>query len=643
MRLLIAYRVCGLGGVETSTIVRARALADQGHDVTVSFPRFYGEGGHTLAGWPGVVIQDDAEVVASIRAGDFDAVVVIDHPALVDAIAAAHAGVPLIFETHAAYLPSARRYYESIGIADVRGVIVPSEFNRNQVLAVTNTTKPVLIAPNPVDESRFAACSLDAVRQGWPELAKRRVIIWIGRLEDEKNPYEFLEIADNVAARQRDVSFLMVGDSPHDPAYGEALRAALAPSLEERLHFRKFVPYEGMPQLYSLAAVTGGCLVSTSIAEAAPMTFLEAMACGCPIVSTAVDGASDLLGQGSRGWLYETGDVAGAVAVIENLVNGASTDARKGIIADALRYVHSEHTAEHAARFYARQLESIVTRASGESSEGKRAAPAPRRARSGGFRVLAVITSLNDEDIISRAIERLVEDGIDVHLLDLGSSDGTLDEARGWLNRGLIAAETHPLGEGEGDPAVLARRRAEVCREVKAHWYLCQRSDEASFGPWPRLSLRAAIRHADQLGFERIRSRAITLRPVDRSFAKGQDPVTHFRFWEDDPDAETDFECWKQGVEGTGRRLPLRFLTCRFPIRGQEQSDVWDRTQLRRFNINRLRLESALNNDRTLAAEARHDDLATFVRQFRRAMDAESDLISRALRTVGQDRGPRRP
>jgi len=50
----------------------------------------------------------------------------------------------------------------------------------------------------------------------------------------------------------------------------------------------------------------------------------------------------------------------------------------------------------------------------------------------------------NDANIISPVIGHLVENGVEVYLLDHGSTDGTADEARRWLNRGVIAVEAFP-------------------------------------------------------------------------------------------------------------------------------------------------------------------------------------------------------
>ena len=93
---------------------------------------------------------------------------------------------------------------------------------------------------------------------------------------------------------------------------------------------------------------------------------------------------------------------------------------------------------------------------------------------------------------------------------------------------------------------------------------------EISYGPWPSMSLLEAIKYADWLGYTAIQSRVLTFRPVDDSFRKGADPATHFSFWEDE---QPDILCFSAAYPQSTHRLPVRFITCSYPIRnlGQRQ------------------------------------------------------------------------
>jgi L-malate glycosyltransferase len=626
MKILFAYPFCGLGGVETATINRADALAAQGHEAVVSFRTLYGDGGHVLASMPGVVVQDDEAVIKMVRDGSFDAFVAIDFPEIVRKLGSTGTRTPVVFETHSGYLPAARRFYAGVDHPVVRGIIVPAQLNGRRVLAATRTTKPVFVVPNATDLDQFHLCPGGAVRGEWKHLVDRTIVLWIGRLEDLKNPREAVEIAAAFAADHPELTFLMVGDSPGDPGYREMIRSAVPKSVESQFEFREYVPFDRMPLLYSLAGLSGGCLLSTSRAEACPMTFLEAMACECPIVSSRVDGIDALVPHGSRGWLYEPGDIAGGTLALRTAMDEATADQRRAVIEQSLAYVKAEHAPVQIASEYTRSVQELIN-------------TRPRDAS--GAAVLAVISTLNDGDVISAVIEHLVEDGIDVHLIDHGSADDTSVEASRWLGRGLTGLESFPIVPGsrevgEPEPAMLGRRQEEVCREAGASWCLHQRGHDVAYGPWPGLSLLKAIEHVDRLGFNCIETRALTFRPVDDSFRKGSDPRVHFSFWEDGDDSE--IIAWKRGTPVADRRVfPIRFVTCRYPIRSGEQGS-WQRSELQHFDLDRVRLENQLQNERMRASEEKYEELVGFVHRLGRGIESESELISRALKLVSRRR-----
>jgi glycosyltransferase involved in cell wall biosynthesis len=112
-----------------------------------------------------------------------------------------------------------------------------------------------------------------------------------------------------------------------------------------------------MAQYLSAADVT----MMTSTAENAPLTVIEALACGTPVVAFGVGGIPEMVQEGVTGHLLPSGDVGGLVgAVLSVLGNGAKrramgVAARKAAETDYdLRVQASRHLdlyAELAARF----------------------------------------------------------------------------------------------------------------------------------------------------------------------------------------------------------------------------------------------------------------------------------------------------
>lgn len=126
----------------------------------------------------------------------------------------------------------------------------------------------------------------------------------IGRLVPVKNHELFFAAAQRVAAVEPAARFLVVGD-------GE--RRLELEKLAAEMGLGDIVRFTGwrsdLPTLYAdLDAV-----VISSHNEGTPVSLIEAMAAGVPVVSTAVGGVPDLLEGGALGALVPPGD-AGALA-----------------------------------------------------------------------------------------------------------------------------------------------------------------------------------------------------------------------------------------------------------------------------------------------------------------------------------------
>jgi len=281
-------------------------------------------------------------------------------------------------------------------------------------------------------------------------------------------------------------------------------------------------------------------------------------------------------------------------------------------------------------------------------------------------RVVALISSFNEGDIISPVIAHLVENGIEVYLLDNHSTDDTVEQASRWLGRGLLDIEAFPPDVGRGgdglnafDWTAILRRKEVIATELGADWYMHHDADEIRESPWPGMTLRESIRWVDTLGYNCIDYRVFNFPPVDDGFRQGDDPRTYFRLYGEGAEFDRlQLKTWK--VTGSavsllpsgghqasfeGRRVfPIPFLLRHYPIRGhthglkkvfaerrarfvqREREQGWhvqydgyqeeapaflrDADELRPFDLDRVRLDcllpdSALNNlsDRLLRTD----------------------------------------
>lgn len=139
--------------------------------------------------------------------------------------------------------------------------------------------------PNFVDERTFSPLT-SAQRRRARELfgldADRFTVVCAGQLQTRKGVLDFAELA----RRMPQVQFVWAGGFSFGrmtEGYEEIRRLCKAPP--ENLHFPGILPREQMRAFYGMADV----MLLPSYAELFPMTVLEAMSCGTPVVLRNLD------------------------------------------------------------------------------------------------------------------------------------------------------------------------------------------------------------------------------------------------------------------------------------------------------------------------------------------------------------------
>lgn len=236
-----------------------------------------------------------------------------------------------------------------------------------------------------------------------------------------------------------------------------------------------------------------------------------------------------------------------------------------------------------------------------------------------GFRVIALISAFNEEDIISQVIQHLVQNGVLVYLVDNHSTDRTVEYAKAWLGKGLVGIEIFPK-DGEKplfDWAAILRRKEQLAGELEADWFIHHDADEVRESPWTGMTLKESIRLADQLGYNSIDFKLLNFRPLDDGFTHSHDPRTYFTHFE--PGEEFDrvqIKCWKRQADGVAiaasgghsidfpdrRVFPVQFLLRHYPIRGQRHAVK---------KIFAERKERLLESERQLGWHVQYDDFIT--------------------------------
>lgn len=195
----------------------------------------------------------------------------------------------------------------------------------------------VAMIANGIDAERF-----ERPRQRWPGLPETGVVVGaVGRLIREKGLFVLLEAARAVVAKAPETCFLLVGEGPD----GDELRRAAA---EAGLgaHFVFAGAQSEMPAVYASMDV----LAQPSFREGMPMTVLEAMAAGLPVVASRIGAMPELLEPAACGLVCPAGDAGALAAALLRLVNDTALAQRMGAAGRA--HLRAHYSAEAMARRY---------------------------------------------------------------------------------------------------------------------------------------------------------------------------------------------------------------------------------------------------------------------------------------------------
>jgi glycosyltransferase involved in cell wall biosynthesis len=155
----------------------------------------------------------------------------------------------------------------------------------------------VSVAPSAVELSDLPPAPDETVRHEFAIAPSAPLIGTVGRICYQKAPLDFVRMAARVAEHRPDARFIMVGDGEMtDEVRAEAERAGVDIILTG---FRDDAP-----------RITGAfdVFVMPSLYEGLGRALTEALACGCPVVASAVNGVPDLVRPGETGLLAAPGD-----------------------------------------------------------------------------------------------------------------------------------------------------------------------------------------------------------------------------------------------------------------------------------------------------------------------------------------------
>jgi glycosyltransferase involved in cell wall biosynthesis len=261
-------------------------------------------------------------------------------------------GVPRVVQPHGMITPNSKhmaRLLDSCftrnALASAVAVCYLTNRERGELLGVARTTN-LLHLPNGVPESGVR------IRE------KRKVeVLYMARLHRRKRPTAFAQVALALTDKYPDVAWSLVGP---DEGEGERVRQLTeSPSAHQ-------VSWEGpLPPGKTLARMAAASIyVLPSVDEPYPMSVLEALSLGLPVVITSSCGLAPLVQESNAGFVTD-GTIEALRAAVDRLLGDpalresmsasarelASTRLSMATVTDTLEdiYAHSEVRTRRAA------------------------------------------------------------------------------------------------------------------------------------------------------------------------------------------------------------------------------------------------------------------------------------------------------
>ena len=180
-----------------------------------------------------------------------------------------------------------------------------SESLRQQAIAEGIDAYKISVVGNGVDTSRFFPLEKSQARQalGIPQNAK--VLISVGGLVERKGFHRVLEILPALKKEHPDLLYLIVGGDSAEGNWRDKLEQLCAEKkLGNTVRFLGALPPDDLRQPLSAADV----FVLATSNEGWANVFLEAMAVGLPVVTTAVGGNKEVVCEEALGSIIPFGD-----------------------------------------------------------------------------------------------------------------------------------------------------------------------------------------------------------------------------------------------------------------------------------------------------------------------------------------------
>ena len=274
--------------------------------------------------------------------------------------------LPIVFTNHTRYDLHARAYLPFVppslthmalealmpaftALCDL--VIAPSDGLR-QIAAEWGVRDKVTVIPNGIDLDRFRDPARPLRRHELDVPDDSILLVYCGRLGPEKNLSLLLDAFSGAVQAIQNTFLLVIGGGPEERELRK--RAAAIPNVR----FAGSVAYDEVPRYLAM----GDVFVTASVTEVHPLSVIEALAAGLPVLGIRSPGITDTVVDGVNGYLTSHDLAAFTAMMVRLLLEPERQLAMAAEARDRSRQYDIRLTAASLLSHYERLIAEVRTR-----------------------------------------------------------------------------------------------------------------------------------------------------------------------------------------------------------------------------------------------------------------------------------------
>ncbi|MCA1029729.1 glycosyltransferase family 4 protein [Bacillus timonensis] len=326
MKILVIWRLLTVGGVNAGWRNRAVYFKKYGIETEFMYVKDLG-GMHIMEDVaPVYLTKNEDKIVQIIKENKYDVIIICDTKKGYEWLEKANYNGPLIIEARTPEILKLTRHLPNFDRALPDRIVVPSYHQKRLASILIDSNANYEVIYNGIDTDFFHPLKKEdlhvTVEPRIP--TNKKILAYIGRLDGRKNWKLFLKVVKLIEKERDDIEFWIIGGAKsvgRDEFEYERKRQGLT----EIVKWFPVVPYQEMPQVYGKVRESGGCTLATTKGESFGNTFIEAMACGVPVVAPSISSIPEIVVDGGTGAMYKEENPRDAVRKIYEIVDNAES------------------------------------------------------------------------------------------------------------------------------------------------------------------------------------------------------------------------------------------------------------------------------------------------------------------------------